>query len=255
MANDSIFRRFALCAAVVIGVSALAACSTAPKSKDADSVDALDSDPLEGLNRGFYQFNTAVDGLVLRPVSSVYRGVVPDQGRLMVSNFLDNINAPVDLANSILQGDDVNSFATLWRFLINTTFGLGGLFDAADGIGLKARHADFGETLAFYGADTGVYLVLPLIGPSDLRDGIGKGVDAFLQPVNWSNDWWPSVALAAAKGVDFRSNNMELIDGIYRDSVDPYATFRSGFLQKRAAEIRKAKASRGKAIAAPKATK
>jgi phospholipid-binding lipoprotein MlaA len=203
---------------------------------------------LELLNRGIYQFNTVADHLVLRPVSSIYRGIVPEQGRKMVSNFLENVNAPVDLANSVLQGDAENSFATFWRFLINTTFGLGGLFDAASEIGLKARHADFGETLAFYGADTGAYLVLPFVGPSNVRDGIGKGADALLQPINWYDEG-ASLALAAGKGVDFRSNNMDLIDGIYRDSVDPYATFRSAFMQKRGADIRKAKTARDKSVA------
>ena len=257
MKNDSLFRRFALCAAVVVGVSGLAACSTAPKATD-DSADFADNDPLEGFNRAMYSFNYGVDKVLLRPVSVGYNYVVPVQGRQMVSNALDNINSPVDFANSVFQLDGPNSLAVLWRFLINSTVGIAGLFDPASSIGLKARHADFGETFAFYGAETGPYLVLPLIGPSNVRDGLGRIPDYYLQPINWAvgNDdaWWPSVALAAAKGVDFRANNLDLIDNIYRDSVDPYATFRSGFMQKRKAEIRKAKASRDKSLKAATVT-
>lgn len=237
----SALRRLALCTALAL---CLGACSTAPK---ASSVDAVDYDPLEPMNRGFFTFNTYADQLVLRPVSSGYRYVVPAQGREMVSNFLSNVNAPVDFANSVFQADATNSFATLWRFLINSTFGIGGLFDAAEGVGLKARHADFGETLAFYGAEPGAYLVLPLIGPSNIRDGIGKGADAALQPINWYDEG-ASYVLAGAKGVDFRANNMELIDGFYRDSIDPYSAFRSAFVQKRAADLRKSKAARDKSI-------
>jgi phospholipid-binding lipoprotein MlaA len=248
---DTTFRKFALCAAFVLALGTMSACSTMP-AEHAGAEDALDNDPLEPLNRGIYTFNTYADHLVLRPVAAVYRGVVPEEGRKMVSNFIENVNAPVDLANSALQGDAYNSFATFWRFLINTTFGIGGLFDAASEIGLTARHADFGETLAFYGADTGAYLVLPFVGPSNIRDGIGKGVDSLLQPVNWYDEG-ASLALAISKGVDYRANNMEMIDGFYRDSLDPYAAFRSAFLQKRNADIRKAKKARDASVAKSKA--
>ena len=239
--KDSSLSRSLLLGAALFGLAVLPGCSTAPK--EPETVD-VDSDPLEGFNRAMYHFNYGVDVAVLRPVSWVYLHGVPEEGREMVGNFVENINAPVDLANSVFQGDGYNSSATLWRFLINTSFGIGGLFDPAAEIGLKARHADFGQTLAFWGVDSGPYLVLPLLGPSTVRDGIGKIPDTALQPINWMEEWWPSLTLAGVKAVDFRANNMDLIDDTYRDSIDPYATFRSGYLQHRAAEIRKAKASR-----------
>lgn len=200
----------------------------------------VEADPLEGFNRAMFGVNTALDKAVIRPVTYVYRGVVPEGGRESVSNFVNNIYSPVVLANSVLQGDQENSFATFWRFVVNTTFGIGGLFDVASTAGLKNRDADFGQTLAVWGAGSGPYLVLPILGPGTLRDSFGKGVDILINPVTWADEEWYGYALAGVTIVDTRSRNFTAIDDVYRTSLDPYVTFRSGYLQRRAREIRQA---------------
>lgn len=219
-------------------------CSPQPNAATPD-YEAMDNDPLEHFNRAIFQFNYTLDGVVLRPAALIYRAVVPDKGRELVTNFLENLYTPVVFANSVLQLDPDNSFASFWRFFLNSTFGIAGLFDVATEAGLKMRPADFGQTLAIYGLDTGAYVVLPVIGPSNVRDSVGRLGDAFMNPFNYV-DRGASYAMWGATAVDQRSNNMTLIDDVYRSSIDPYATFRSGYTQKRASDIKRAKAARKK---------
>lgn len=202
-----------------------------------------DNDPLEPMNRGIYQFNYAFDTVLLRPTTQLYRFAIPESGRDMVSNFMGNLYTPVTFANSVLQLDPQNSFASLWRFIINSTFGLGGVFDVASEAGLKARTTDFGQTLGIYGAGPGPYIVLPIIGPSNGRDAIGRLADAFTNPFNYADEPWPYV-MWGATAVDKRSENMKLLDDIYNTSLDPYATMRSAYTQKRASDIKRAGESR-----------
>lgn len=233
-----------LCLAILLGSAlALGGCANVPKENP--SGQAVDDDPMEPLNRAVYHFNYTLDGLVLRPAAQVYRGVVPEKGREMVGNALDNIYSPVVFANSVLQADPQNSFATFWRFVLNTTMGLGGLFDVASEAGLKNRPADFGQTLAIYGAGPGPYVVLPVIGPSNGRDSMGRLADAFMNPFNYV-DSGASIVLWSTTAVHQRAVNMKLIDDIYDSSLDPYVTFRSGYTQKRASDIRRAAAARKK---------
>ena len=200
---------------------------------------AVDEDPLEPINRSFFRTHRLLDQVIIRPVSKVYSGIVPDEGRDIVSNILDNLAAPVSFVNSILQGDAENTFATFWRFTINSTLGLAGAFDFAENaVGLKAREADFGQTLAYYGVNSGAYLFLPVFGPTTVRDGVGRGVDTLFRPVTWAEDDAWRVAEGVAGGIDFRARNMKAIDDLYNNSIDPYAAFRSAYLQRRAAEIR-----------------
>jgi len=221
----------------------------APKTGEAtvSDSDASEYDPLEPLNRGIYYFNYAVDAAVLRPVTLVYRTAVPERGRAMVSNAVANAYEPVVFFNSVLQGDAQNSFATFWRFIINSTFGLGGLFDAASSVGLQARVTDLGQTFAIYGADAGPYIVLPIIGPSNLRDAFGRLGDAFMNPVSYMDNavFYTELGVTA---VDARSRNWQVINDIYTDSIDPYSTFRSGFTQHRAESVKKAKRQRDASI-------
>ncbi|MDE3060010.1 MAG: VacJ family lipoprotein [Pseudomonadota bacterium] len=233
--------------------------AAAPASADdqADNAPAAD-DPLESVNRGIYQFNYAFDTYALRPVTVGYRFVVPEKGREMVSNFLENLYTPVVFINSVLQGDPQNSFSTLWRFLINSTMGIGGVFDVASEAGLKNRQADFGETMAFYGVGSGPFIELPVLGPSNVRDAFGRLGDAFMLPTNYatSNNVfsgntgdWIEYGTWVATAIDQRSRNMKLIDDIYSTSLDPYTTFKSAYTQHRVSKIRRDKASRDKALA------
>ncbi len=238
--------------APLLGFLALALVTAAPVALAESNYAAPDedyavegNDPLEPLNRAVYRFNYVVDGVVLKPAAQIYRGVVPTKGREMVTNVLENIYAPVTVANSVLQGDPQNSFASFWRFILNSTFGVLGLFDAASEMGLKSRTTDFGQTLAIYGFGSGPYVVLPIIGPSNARDTVGRVGDVFMNPFNYIDDG-VSLTIWSATAVDKRSNNMKLLDDIYSSSLDPYSTFRSGYTQHRSAAISRAKAARSK---------
>lgn len=224
--------------AVLAVVLLTAGCANMPKDQAAP-----DEDPLGPINRVIYGFNSVVDGLILRPIASIYRGIVPEKGREMISNALENLYTPVTVANSVLQADPNNAFAGFWRFTLNSTVGMGGLFDVASEAGLKMRTTDFGQTLAIYGMDSGPYVVLPIIGPSTARDSVGRLADALMNPFNYIDEGF-SYSVWAGKAVDYRANNMKLLDDIYASSVDPYATFRSGYTQKRASDIRRAKTER-----------
>lgn len=251
-------RRFALLAVLAASVSPLAACATQPQQLSEEAqAEALDKDPWEPFNRAMFSVNNVLDGLILRPLASIYRGIVPEPGRNAVSRVLENLRSPVDFANSVLQGDPQNSFAVFWRFTINSTVGLGGIFDVAgEEAGLTARNADFGQTMAVYGMQSGPFLFLPILGPSSLRDATGRAVDMAFDPVTYAGDKyeWTAYAKAGANAIDFRARNMKLLDDINNTSLDPYATFRSGYIQRRNAEIRKALESRAQQPAAAPAT-
>lgn len=205
-----------------------------------------DNDPWEPFNRGMYKFNYVLDGVLLKPITQVYRGVVPERGQDMVHNFVENLQEPITFGNSVLQGDPENSFATFWRFLLNSTIGLGGLFDVAADVGLKNRKTGFGDTLALYGVESGPYLFLPILGPSGVRDGVGRVADAFMHPAMYVNDTGTSVALWTVTVVDTRSQYYNVIEDIQKTSLDPYVTFRSAYKQRRANDIKKARAARAK---------
>jgi len=239
----NLYKHIKILTACCLMMVSASACGNIPQK----NTDNLDTDPLCGYNRAMFAFNEGFDKILLRPVTSGYRYVMPEEGRHMVSNFLDNLYTPVIFANSVLQGDPQNSFASLWRFILNSTLGGAGLFDFASASGLHNRPADFGETLAMYGVDSGPYVVLPILGPSNIRDGVGRLTDAFLTPTNYASNS-VSYSIWGATAIDIRSRNMSLIDSIYKDSLDPYSTMKSLYEQKRAADIRKAKASRQKSL-------
>jgi len=199
-----------------------------------------DFDPFETLNRFMFAFNETLDVFILRPAAEIYRFWLPQVVQDSVRNFTRNLNAPVIFLNELWQGKDEEASETIARFFINSTIGLGGLIDAADHWGMEYHHEDFGQTLGFYGAEPGPYIVLPLFGPSSVRDGIGLGVDSLLDP-------WPHVLDAfdvnedeeillgrrIAGGVDLRARNIDTLDDLKRDSIDFYARIRSLYLQHR----------------------
>lgn len=203
-------------------------------SERLDNVD----DRIEGFNRAMHSFNKGVDTVLLRPVSKTYEFLMPTYGQHRVTDFISNIGAPVVFLNSVLQGNPENSFVTLWRFIINSSFGVAGLFDMASEFGMPQRHEeDFGQTLATWGASTGGYLVLPIFGPSTVRDAIAMPIDILMNPFTYLFDTWPNIAIGATKAVDTRTRLGKIIDQTYETSLDPYATFRSLYLQRRGALI------------------
>lgn len=229
--------------ALLLSVSACA-----PKNDNAASGGdvAADYDPLEGFNRTMFKVNQVLDQIIFKPLATVYRGVVPELARKGVDNFLTNLNQPVVLANSLLQGDVTNAGHTFGKLLTNTLFGAG-LFDVAASAGVHNRNEDFGQTLGVWGVDSGPYLVLPIIGPSSGRDFVGRGVDMLIDPINnpwsgWREDGWV-YARSGAEGLNFRSENYDIINNLYDNSVDPYSAFRSQYLQFRQAAVENRKSA------------
>lgn len=196
-----------------------------------------DNDPLEIPNRMFFAFNEALDFAVIRPIAATYRFVVPTGVRNSVRNFLRNLRSPVTLANDLLQGDLERAETTAARFFINSTIGLLGVFDIAADSGYPYHSEDFGQTLGTYGAGEGFYLVLPIFGPSSLRDAGGRVVDTLLDPLTYIAPDGANLARAAATGVDLRSRNLDELDALKSDSLDFYARIRSLYRQNRVSEI------------------
>ena len=217
------------------------ACSTSKNNLLTDKTPEAE-DPWENLNRGTFAFNEKFDKYLLSPLAKGYRLIFPSEVRTGVRNFLNNLSEPWSSINSILQGDLKNTGNSLARFLINSTIGVLGIFDVATAIGFENQKEDFGQTLAVHGVGPGPYLVLPFLGPSTLRDAIGKVTALFGDPVtlalerNNKDEWiWIGMAI---KGVDFREQNLEKIDNLNATSVDFYATLRSLYLERRSSMIR-----------------
>ncbi len=200
------------------------------------------NDPLEPVNRIIFQFNEFLQGLILRPLAELYVLILPDEGQEAVGNFLDNLRSPVVLANDLLQGEMKRAWITTKRLAINSTVGLGGTMDVADKWGIKPHSEDLGQTFAVWGVPDGFYLVLPIFGPSNPRDAVGKFLDSYLDPVshwldNTHRDDW-STARTVVGGVDEFAGVMDDLQKLKETSIDYYAALRSISRQKRNAEIR-----------------
>ena len=196
-------------------------------------------DPLEGINRAVLGFNDVLDFLILKPVSNVYSFITPDAAKRSVQKAILNLNAPVILANDLLQFEIGDAAVTTARFVVNSTAGVLGLFEVADEIGLDYHPADFGQTLHAYGSGPGPYLVLPLLGPSTLRDGIGIGVDTFFDPFTYLLDFKARMMVLGGKAVVRREELLKPLDELREGAIDYYAALRSAYFQSRAVELDK----------------
>lgn len=214
-----------------------AACSAPP----ADHPPGQPWDPYENTNRGIHSFNKGVDRAFLRPVANTYSGIVGDPIEDSISRFSDNISMPGAIVNSVLQGNMKGATEDTYRFIVNSTIGLFGLFDVATDLNMPAAtDADFGQTLAVWGVREGAYVELPFLGPSTERDAAGKVVDLFLNPLDyWIQD--PEEYWVAGTGVSStltgRARFGTTIDGILYESADSYAQARSLYLQNRRFEV------------------
>jgi len=196
------------------------------------------ADPLEPLNRVFFFINDKTYFWILKPVARGYRAILPRDIRVCVKNFFSNLAMPVRLVNNLLQGKVRNSGVVLLRFAINTTMGIGGLSDTAkDYYHIEPREEDLGQTLGKYGLGHGFYIVIPLVGPSSLRDAAGLTGDLFLYPTTYTND----AKLTLASYALFMVNRVSLSIGEYEDlkksAVDPYVAVRDGYSQYRAKKL------------------
>jgi len=189
------------------------------------------NDPWEGFNRPVFDFNLFVDRNIEKPFISAY-DVIPAQARHSFGNFLSNLGEPLNFIHGVLQLDPNAAFTSFWRFILNTTFGLGGLRDfAREEAGLHHFDENMGKTLGTWGAPTGPYVVLPILGPSSVRDTTGKVVDWFADPVGWQENTWQSIGQAVADGIDARDSEAGIIEHLYYQSLDPYVATRSAYQQ------------------------
>ena len=204
-----------------------------------DAGAAAPYDPLEKLNRAIWGVNMGVDKVVIKPASTVYRTVAPRPARRGLSRVLANLSEPYSAINNLLQGKAGRAFNSLGRFVVNMTAGVGGLADQASRMGLRETPEDFGQTLARWGVKPGPYVVLPLLGPSTVRDGIGSGVAFYLDPyrIGLRESGLSSTARLGENAFEVVSARSDLTDSggdtFLKTSLDSYAAARSAFLQRR----------------------
>ncbi|WFF43259.1 VacJ family lipoprotein [Salinicola endophyticus] len=198
-------------------------------------------DPWEGFNRGVYQFNDTLDRYALKPVAQGYKAVTPEPVRDSVGNFFSNLGEIRTAFNSVLQWEWGNAGTASGRFVINTILGVGGLLDPATRMGLDENEEDFGQTLAVWGVDSGPYLVLPVLGPSTVRDTSGLPLDIYTYPVTYVEDDKVRYGLTFLRYVDLRASLLDqesLIQG------DRYSFIRDAYLQRRQFLISNGKAGK-----------
>lgn len=193
-------------------------------------------DPWEPFNRRMHRFNNAVDRTVALPLARAYVRVVPRPVRLGVSNFFSNLGQPVSAVNALLQGKPKQAGQSLGRFVINTTLGIGGIFDPATDASIPNRSEDFGQTLGLWGWESSRYLELPLFGPRTVRDVFGLAGDAPLSPTRQIDDDAVRVGLQGLQLVDIRTQLMA-VDRMRQGAADEYALVRDAWLQRRNYQI------------------
>jgi phospholipid-binding lipoprotein MlaA len=225
---------------------ALAACATPPPADDPEAVAEYKelNDPLEPTNRVIFDFNDTLYTDFLDPVTLGYRAAVPEFARDRINDFLTTLRLPVVFVNDVLQGNFPHAGEAIERLALNLSFGVGGIMDVATPMGVPRHDADFGQTLAVWGVGEGPYLVLPVIGPSNPRDGFGYLVDSFADPLDeylQANDMsWVAEMRFGLTVLTVFDANMGAIEDIKRSSMDYYGAMRSAYRQRRAAEINEA---------------
>jgi phospholipid-binding lipoprotein MlaA len=190
-------------------------------------------DPLEPLNRGIYKFNDTLDKAVVKPVAKGYTAVMPGFAQIMVSNFFSNIEDVVVTANDLLQFKLKQGFSDGMRVLVNSTIGFFGLIDVASTGSLKKHNEDFGQTLGKWGIGNGPYLVLPVLGPSTLRDSVGLYGDSFASPLYQVQDISARNQAYLVKGVSIRAGLLDQEKVLDEAMIDPYEFTRDSYLQYR----------------------
>ena len=225
--------------ALVLGACAGLPVGTADR-EETEEVLAV-ADPLEPVNRQFFAINAALDTFLLRPAAVLYRDWMPEFGKRVVGNVVGNLRLPTTFLNEVAQGEFARAGTTFMRFLVNSTVGVGGIADVASGQGLEPHREDFGQTLGVYGVQEPVYLVLPVLGPSGLRDVAGLTVDAMTDPVNIGTRLLGvrnvGFVRAGAGAMHARYRALGTVDTLRRGSLDPYALIRNLYRQRRMAQI------------------
>ena len=244
--NNAIFRFLIVIFFVISSTLAIAGDDGNLKinGKSNNSIEVKDC--FEKVNRGIFAFNQVLDKVIFRPLAKGYR-MFPQPIRSGTSNALNNLSNVVTIPNNVLQGQFKDAGINSARLVINTTLGIAGIFDVASYYGLKKKEKeDYGQTLGVWGANEGCYFVLPVLGPTTVRDSLGSiinviGGDAWynVTVVNDTQhfserDYWATIILS---GIDFRAKNLESFDNLEKNSVDLYASVRSLYLQDRSRKI------------------
>lgn len=190
-------------------------------------------DPLEPLNRAVYQFNDAVDKAAIKPVAQGYKEILPQPVRTGIANFFSNLDDVLVLLNDLLQFKLQQAASDFSRLLWNTTAGIAGAFDVATKMGLEKRNEDFGQTLGYWGISDGPYLVLPILGPSSLRDVTGRVVDWQFDPLTQHSNVAERNTAAVVKIEDARARLLETDKVLDEAAIDPYVFVRDAYLQRR----------------------
>lgn len=198
------------------------------------------ADPFESANRKIFVFNRGVEVFVLDPITEGYRFLVPEPARKGIRRAFLNLNSPKTMVNDLLQLRFGDAAETFGRFVLNTTMGLGGVFDAGRAAGWERHESDFGQTLAKFGVASGPYLVIPIFGPSTVRDGFGDIVDLAFQPLNYilgPAELLTHAYINSANGLTAIDDARDKLDALESSSVDYYAALRSAYLQSRRAAV------------------
>lgn len=239
-----------LCALLCGGAPSYAPAAEPPEAADPlfdEEFDDFDvgpeapDDPLEGVNRGTHRLNEELDRWVLDPVTWTYRKVTPEVFREAMRNFFWNLSEPTTIVNDLLQREWDDAAVSLTRLVVNTTLGVGGLFDPASALDLEPHDSDFGQTLALAGVGSGPYLVLPLVGPSNVRDGFGLAVDVAFRPSTYVVPLADQIVFTTIQGGGFgltmREEHYDELKLLKESSIDYYSALRSAYTQNREAEI------------------
>ena len=195
----------------------------------------VNNDPWENLNRKTHNFNMTLDDYVIRPIAETYDFIIPEFVQTGFSNVFDNLGAPVSAANNLIQFKPVGFITETSRFILNSTFGIFGLFDVASRLGIKERNEDFGQSLGHWGFASGPYLVIPFFGPSSVRDGFSLAPDYYLRPdLVRFEDNKSDLALNGLSVVNLRAGLLSISD---LSGNDQYSFYRDAYLQRREYEI------------------
>jgi phospholipid-binding lipoprotein MlaA len=231
----------------------LSACASRPNGPQPAAVVTAPSDPFEATNRDILRFNFKVDDAIYRPAAEFYRRAIGPWTRRRVRNALDNLNEPSVAVNALLQGRPLAAGTSFMRFAVNSTLGLGGLFDLEPIGGPPRQFIDFGQTLYAWGLPDGPYLMLPFAGPSTPRELAGDVGNGLINPLSWALPLGANLGRPVALGLDERERNAEALEDIRTNSLDPYARLRSLWRQNRDAQLGRAAAETPEVLDDPEA--
>jgi len=197
------------------------------------------ADPWEPFNRAMFTFNDRLYFWVLKPVAEGYSAVLPEPARVSVGNFFSNLRSPIRFANCLLQANFIGAATELFRFMLNSTIGLAGLFDPAGGeeIGLLRQVEDFGQTLGSYGIGQGFYIVWPFLGPSSPRDTLGSVGDYFAYPISYLDPWYVWTAVRGYQAINDTSLSIGDYEAMKEAAIDPYLAIRNAYIQYRQKKV------------------